>query len=431
MRFVAITGKAFKERIRNRNVLAMQLLFPAVFMLVFGVAFTQGGFDRNQPYEIAVVDEDAGTRIGQERVEFGEQLVGILEEATYENDTAHMFTLRNASRDEAIDLLKGRKVTCAVVIPESFSLSIESLINTTTRTALASAIGEGLIPPDSGIVLPPRGEVDSEVLIQGDPSFMAFGAAQSMLVTILNQYVESIEAEAVSSVWEEVPSAPPVSEVPQYVAVGIESIAGTEESSNFDYFAPGIIVFGLLLGSIATAEALAREIETNTLSRLKVSLMSSFDLLFGSLLAWALLAVIQVLILFGVALALGFNWVGGMTSLVLAILVGCVVGIACIALGMLVAAFARGQEHASSLGTLVAVPMSFVIGVFIGFPPGTFTQIIAVLPWRQGLLSLLGVLTYGSTLEEVAPNIVALVVETAVLFAIGVVAFSRLKLRPS
>lgn len=48
---------------------------------------------------------------------------------------------------------------------------------------------------------------------------------------------------------------------------------------------------------------------------------------------------------------------------------------------------------------------------------------------RQDLLFLLGVLSYGPTLEEVAPNIIAMVIETAVLFAAGVIAFSKLRMK--
>jgi ABC-2 type transport system permease protein len=277
--------------------------------------------------------------------------------------------------------------------------------------------------------LPERGQTSAQVLIQGDQSILTFGAVQSMVIGILDSYLEGVESNTVGEIMAQIPGVPVESGDTDFVKIETENIAGTEESSIFDYFAPGIIVFGLLLGVIAVAESMAKMVEDHTLSRLKISMMSSFDLLFGSLISWTLFAGLQVLILFAVALALGFNWVGGSTSLALALLVGCIVGIACISLGMLIAAFARDTEHASSLGTLVSIPMSFVIGVFFQFPPGLFTKVVGVLPWRQGLLSLHELLTYGSTLEEVAPNITALVIETAVLFVVGVIAFSKFRLK--
>ncbi|MBU7004857.1 MAG: ABC transporter permease, partial [Theionarchaea archaeon] len=352
----------------------------------------------------------------------------IYEEIVYENSSTNMFTLSNATAEEAMDLLKDQNIVCVVTIPPTFSEAVESLINTTVRGTLTSAIGEGAIPPEIGAQLPDSGKVTAQVLIQGDQSYMTFGAVQSMVIGIMNAYVEGVKSEAIVDIAGDIPGIP-TSSAMEYIEVETENIAGTGDSSIFDYFAPGIMVFGLLLGVIAVAESMAKMVEDHTLSRLKISMMNSFDLLFGSLLSWTLFAGFQVLILFAVAVALGFNWAGGSTSLILGLLVGCVVGIACISLGMLIAAFAKNTEQASSLGTLVSIPMSFVIGVFISFPPGLFTKVIAVLPWRQGLLSLHEVLTYGSTLEEVAPNITALVIETAILFAAGVIAFSRFRLK--
>ena len=427
MRFTGISSKAWKERIRNRNILAMQLLFPAVFMLVFGLAFSGGGFGKSAPYEILLINEDTGA--GDQN--FGDEFARLISEIAYENSTTKRFVLNNGTKEDATSLLQDREITAAMIIPPDFSEAIQSMFNATIRGTLISLKGEGYIPPDQNLILPEVTDTQVAVIIQGDPGYQGFGAAQSMLQAIITGFMDSIREEATNQATSQVPGTPtpPPGLGYQTVTLELESILGTSEFSAFDYYAPGIIVFGLLLGIPAVAEALSREVETKTLSRLKISMMSSFDLLFGSLLPWALFAVLQVLILFLVALGLGYNWVGGFQSLGLALLVGSVVGVAGIATGMLIAAFARDQEHASSLGTLFAVPVSFLVGVFFDFPAGIMTKITAVLPWRQGLLSLLGILSFGEPIEEVMPNILAMVIETAIIFVIGVVAFSRLKLK--
>jgi ABC-2 type transport system permease protein len=427
VRFAGISSKAWKERIRNRNILAMQLLFPAVFMLVFGLAFSGGGFGKSAPYEILLINEDTGT--GDQN--FGDELVRLISEITYENSTTKRFLLNNGTKEQSTSLLQDREITAAMVIPPDFSEAIQAMINATIRGTLISLKGEGYIPPDQNLVLPQVTDIEVAVIVQGDPGYQGFGAAQSMLQALMTGFIDSIREEARNQATSQVPGTPmpPPGVGYQTVTLELESILGTSEFSAFDYYAPGIIIFGLLLGIPAVAEALSREVDTKTLSRLKISMMSSFDLLFGSLLPWALFAVLQVLILFFVALGLGYDWVGGFMSLGLALLVGSIVGVAGIATGMLIAAFARDQEHASSLGTLFAVPVSFLVGVFFDFPAGIMTKITAVLPWRQGLLSLLGILSFGEPIEEVMPNILAMVIETAVIFIIGVVAFSRLKLR--
>lgn len=47
MKFISIAKKDFKELIRDRKGLAMILLFPLFFMLVFGFAFGGMGQSNN------------------------------------------------------------------------------------------------------------------------------------------------------------------------------------------------------------------------------------------------------------------------------------------------------------------------------------------------------------------------------------------------
>ncbi len=432
MKFATIAAKAFKERIRDRGTLALLVLFPAVFMLVFGFAFGGVGGGGNTPYDIVVLNEDSGASTdypGLAYVNFGQNLSQILEGLTYENSTVSMFKLHNATRQEAMDLLKERDIACIVTIPEDFSEAMEALINSTIRTLITSLIGEGTIP-STGFVegLPVEENITATVTIEGDMGFINFGTTQSIIRGILSGYTETVQVEAAQQALEALPGGITTGPEFDHVLVQIDSVSGTREFTTFDYQAPGIVIFGLLMGAITAATALSREVESQTLARLKISLMNSFDLLFGSLLPWSLFAVLQLLILFGVALAIGYHWVGGISSLLIAIFVGCIAGVACVSLGLLVAAFARNEEHASNLGTLVAVPLSFLVGAFFALPAQA-EVVTALLPWRQAFTALLDLLTYGGTLGDVLPNIAFMIVETAVLFAAGVVAFSRMRMK--
>jgi ABC-type multidrug transport system permease subunit len=82
-------------------------------------------------------------------------------------------------------------------------------------------------------------------------------------------------------------------------------------SVTFDYQAPGLIVFALLLQVSSVLIDLARETDRGTLATLKLSNMRSFDLIFGTMLTWIVIAVVQILLLFGVAVTLGFKRPGG------------------------------------------------------------------------------------------------------------------------
>jgi ABC-2 type transport system permease protein len=443
MKFARIAVKGLKEMARDRILLAMMLLFPVIFMLVFGYAFGAGGGE-NEPYEVAVLNNDIGTdlRYGDsEHVNFGEHFVQALMDLKYENSSVPMFTVHNVTRDEALRLLMKRKVACIVTIPENFSEAMEATINSTVRITVTSLIGEAAIKllaenrasnftvTEKGLPALPRAEnTTATVIIEGDMGYINFGIAQSIIRGVLSGYIEAVRSETRKQILQAVPEEIRINEELQHISLDIESLSGTREFSTFDYQAPGIIVFGLLMGSIGVAGALARESESQTLLRLKGSLMTSFDLLFGTLLPWTLLAVVQLLILFGVSLVMGFHWVGGTSSLLIAIFIGCVAGVSCISLGLLVAAFSKSEGHAGTLGMLVAVPVSFLIGVY--FPlPSQADAVTAFLPWRQAFMALLSVLTYGVQLQDIMPNIAAMILETAFLFTGGVIAFGKIRLK--
>lgn len=423
-------------------------------MLVFGYAFGVGE-GQNTPYDIVVLNNDAGTSssyIGSGNFNFGENFTEVLRKATYENSTISMFTLQNATEEESSKLLMARSIACIVIIPEDFSDAMEATINSTIRYTVTSLVGETAINsfqqtgglgnvtfPSGGTSfalpenmtladLPVAENITATVSIEGDMGYMNFGITQSIVRGVLSNYIETIQSEAKNQVLQTVPQDSSVDETLQHVSVDVESVSGTRALTTFDYQAPGIIVFGLLMGSIGVAGALARETESQTLSRLKVSLMRSFDLLFGTLLPWSLLAIAQLLILFGVALAMGFHWVGGFNTLLIAIFVGFIAGVACISLGLLVAAFSKSQTHATTLGMLISVPLSFLIGAF--FPLPSQSEVVTVfLPWRQTFTALTIILTSGGQLQDIMPNIVAMVLETAVLFTLGVIAFAKVRLK--
>ncbi len=202
---------------------------------------------------------------------------------------------------------------------------------------------------------------------------------------------------------------------------------GAEGEPVYDYLVPGMVVFALLLLMVGVAGSLSREVEKGTLSRLKLSLMSSFDLLLGVLMVWTLIAVAQVLILFGMATLLGFHWTGGGVNMLLSILIGVISGIASVALGLIIATFSKSEGQSSSIGALVAVPLAFLIGAFM---PMKTEMVTRFLPWGQAASSLRTLLNQGGQIGDVLPNIGIMALETVIIFVIGVILFSRIRLRP-
>ena len=210
-------------------------------------------------------------------------------------------------------------------------------------------------------------------------------------------------------------------------ALSFGSTSGPMGLPFFDFLTPGMVIFALLMLAVGVSGSLVRETDKGTLLRIKLSTMSSFELLTGFLVMWALVGIMQVILLFGTGYLLGFKWQGGIEALILAGGIASIAGVASVALGLVVAAFAKTEGQAGSFTTLITVPMAFVIGSFMQVSSEYFTQF---LPWGQAVHCMRAILNAGAPVSLILPNIMWMILETVILFAIGVFLYSKLRLRP-
>jgi ABC-2 type transport system permease protein len=103
---------------------------------------------------------------------------------------------------------------------------------------------------------------------------------------------------------------------------------------------------------------------------------------------------------------------------------------------MIIAAFARNDRQAANLGTIISVPTSFLVGAFFQLPQvviahvyGQPFQIYELLPWTHVLNALRATLTFGGGWNDIAYQVEWAVLLTIILFIIGVLLFSRNRLR--
>ena len=412
MKFISIAVKDFKELIRDRRGLFFILLFPIFFMMIFGFAFGGMG-ENNTPHNIAVVNLDQGTiNSTGGSVNYGNNLTAELQDQNYpQNNDVKLFNVTTTTDSNAKDLLRTRSVDAELVIPANFSDSVQSLINNTVLSSTGASSANASV-----------NKITSTLTISGDTSYIGFGTAQGTLVGFLSQYQQGIVTA--------ITGTQPV----QYINTSVQSVAGTTSFTEFDFLAPGMMVFAILLLATTVAAILTREVESGTLLRLKISKMRSFDLLFGGLIPWSLVAGAQVVILLVVAIILGLKWQGSVYSILLAIVIGIIAGIASISLAMIIASFAKNDRQAANLGTLIVVPTAFITGSFFPLPAEYVTffghtfQIYDILPWTHTLTALRSVLVYGSGWNVVSSDVIISAILALILFVIGVFLFSKTRL---
>ena len=381
-------------------------------MMIFGFAFGGMG-DKNTPHNIAVVNLDQGTtNLTGGNVNFGNNLITSLQDQNYPQSDVKLFNVTITTDSNAQTLLSKRTVDAELTIPANFSDSVQSLINNT----ILSNTGQTTSANTS------TNKITSTLVISGDTSYIGFGVSQGTLVGFLSQYQQGIVTK--------ITGAQPT----QYINTSVHSAAGTASFTQFDFLAPGMMVFAILLLATTVAAILTREVESGTLLRLKISKMRSFDLLFGGLIPWSLVAGAQVIILLGVAILLGLHWQGSFYSILLAIIIGIIGGIASISLAMIIASFAKNDRQAANLGTLIVVPTSFVTGAFFPLPAeyvnlfGHSFQIYDILPWTHTLTALRSVLVFGFGWNTVSNDVIISAILTLILFVIGVFLFSKTRL---
>jgi ABC-2 type transport system permease protein len=420
-------------------------------MALFALTFSSGQFmsGGNIPHAVAVINNDAGVMLNANNttqyVNYGANFTQVLENATAENSTTHLFHLNNVSEEKANELLKSRGIDALIIIPKNFSSAFATMVNNSTRTAIASSVGQqaittagnaspgiGATVPGANVTLPTAGNTTTTLLVEGDSAYFNFLPTQSLVTTILDQYRNGVQENATAR------AAPNGDSIfKNYVTVDALPMAGTGSETLFDSIVPGLIVFTLLLQMSIVASFIVRDIETGMLDRLKLSKIRAFDQLSGTFLAWTLITVGQIFLLLGVAVAFGYHYQGGFSGLGLAVLIGVIAGMASISMALVIASFAKNDVQAMLLGAMIATPLGFMAGAFLPLPQQVLAEFAGqtyitwdVLPWTWAINALRSVLTYGSGLSaDVVFDIAWLIFLTAILFVIGVAIYSRTRLR--
>jgi ABC-2 type transport system permease protein len=256
-----------------------------------------------------------------------------------------------------------------------------------------------------------------DATIRGDAIYMRFIRASTLLEQAINRHADRAAGRA------------------EIVRVAQQPLYPSGPLTEFDLYAPGMMVFALLLLIPQTALLVAREARQGTLSRLRLTPLSAGAFLAGVSGAQFAIAVVQVVLVFGSALAFGFHNRG---SLPLAILVGLAICLGAIGQGLVVAAFVENDSQATNLGSTVAMLQVFLSGAFYQMPPITlFTlaghpiDLFDVFPATHGFLALQGVLTFGAGLPEIGFRLMLGFILAGLYFGAGVLVFRRLQMRPA
>jgi ABC-2 type transport system permease protein len=207
------------------------------------------------------------------------------------------------------------------------------------------------------------------------------------------------------------------------IAVVSEDLEGTQVEGTWDYIAivfPGFAVMFIFINIGFSAPSLLAERESGTLRRLLAAPFPRGTVIAGKMVAYTVLACLQVLMLFAVA-RIVFDMQMGQSPVAL-VLLSLTTALTSAAMGMMIASLAKSAKQANSLGVILGIVLA-AIGGCIPMPGITMYR-------AEGFMGILSRLTpqahalegyYRLMIENEA--LVAVLPQIGILLVFGVIFF--------
>ena len=325
---LALTTANLRSFVRDRAALFWTLAFPVVFVILFGTIFAGGSSD----YTIGWVDLD------------GSAPVAALREAFTANAPVELL---NGTLEEARTKMLAGDLDGIIVIPKGL--------------ADAVAAGQG-------------GQPGAPVAISviTDPS--RSGTSQAVL---------QIATGLVMAANLQLSGATPLLSV---TAVSLQ----TGRLSSVSFFVPSILAMALMQLGIFAAIPLIQQREKLILKRLNATPLPRWALVGSNILVRLLIAAAQTLIIVGIGIVvLGVQITGNPLAIAGFVVLG---ALAFTSIGYVIASFARTEEAANGMTSIVQFPLMFLSGIF--FP-------LEVMPeWLRGVATFLPLTYLGDALRQ-------------------------------
>ena len=365
---LSFTWKEIQLIFRDRGNLIILFVLPLAIGALMGGANVVSANSEGEAsilLKIGLVNLDNGA-FGQE---IGKALndVNILKVATYR------------AQAEAEDMVAKGNLAAAILIPADFSQLIDS------HTASQIEVVVDPAQPDSAsIVTGIMNQVTREIIIWGEVQYgvREILSTSGLLEAATPQESRAVEAQSLGAIMtrlNEMHKNPIISLVSEDLQQA--KVEGNWAIIFLANLIPGITVMFIFFGVGFSAASLLNERESGTLRRVLASPVSSGTMISGKMLAFMLLACLQVVVLFSVA-HLGFGMPLGNSPLSL-VAITVAVAFVSTALGMLVATLAKNADQAGNIGSILA----FVMGAVGGSIPIGSASPVFRLGGLQGLLA--------------------------------------------
>lgn len=371
MRILDIFQKNIKEISRDKHNLFFILVFPAISLIIMGLLMNGGLISTTT--DIAVVDLDNSN--------YSASLITALDNISLDNNTGMFNIIHLNDVSEADRRLQDASISAYILIPSNFSQNIQSAMDT------------------------------NSIYLKGDPTSPQYIITKTVLDIVLIDYSINLQKDAYND------------------SINMVNLEVMDNSNVLDfnvgnYMLPALLVFGLLMTINSITLNLAREFENGMLKRMKLTKMTSKDYVVGNLVTWIVIAIVQVMILITIALLIGFEWKGGVYSIITASFIGILTMISSISVSIIIVSLTANSTQATGLATIISFGLSF-ISESVLFLHDSAIQIFQFIPWAQAIDALSQMLVNGSEISAIYSNMFYIILSGLVLILIAILLFNR------
>jgi ABC-2 type transport system permease protein len=405
---LAIALKEFQILFKDKGSLALIFLLPLLLGGMMGGAHLSLEGDEREAailLHVSLVNEDSGA--------FGTEVVRAIESIDELNVKVH------GTMAEAEQRVMEGEVAAAIIIPADFSAGIDAH----TPTSIAVIVDPGQ-PESASIVTGIMNQVVDEVTIWGEVQYgiRTLLDESGLLAGASMEQQRAAGAQAMGAIMTT------LSEMRRTPAIAVvsEDLEGTQVEGTWDYIAivfPGFAVMFIFINIGFSAPSLLTERESGTLRRLLVAPFPRGTVIAGKMVAYTVLACLQVLMLFAVA-RIVFDMQMGQSPVAL-VLLSLTAALTSAAAGMMIASLAKSAKQSNSLGVILGIVLA-AIGGCIPMPGITmyraegFMGILSRLtPQAHALEGYYRLMIENKTLVAVLPQIGILLVFGIIFFLVA------------
>jgi ABC-2 type transport system permease protein len=276
-----------------------------------------------------------------------------------------------------------------------------------------------VIPPDFGRKMQLREKVAVQTLVDGTDSNTAqialgyfTGISQSYSINILMARLRQI-------------SYPPPFAVP---SLKIESrVWYNPELLSSHFVVPGIIaIIMMMVGAILTAQTIVQEKESGSIEQLIVSPVRPVELVTGKLIPYLVLAMIDMVLIIGVAYVVFDVPIKG--SFLLLFCIGLLYTAVVLGMGVVISTLANTIQSAMLIAFLMTMLPSIMLSGFV-FPlenmPAVLQAISYIVPARYFLEIIRGIYLKGTGLSAFWPQVLMLGVFAVLMLTLSTLRFKK------